>query len=568
MEIRGKRILVLGGWGQVGSSICREALEEGPAQIVVCSLEKWQTEDALKQLRLEFPESSTDLAGEWGDVFARYDSKDASRRDLMTDPESRRILVDDLICELKTDLVHATFLYRVIERHRPHIIIDCINLATVFAYRDVYSSTRQLLRALDGADEGEPLKGLVEAHLANAYIPQLIRHVQVLYNSMLECNTRCYVKIGTSGTGGMGLNVPYTHSEEKPSRVLLAKSAIAGAHSLLLFLMARTPESPIIKEIKPTAAIAWKKIAYGPVERGGKPVSLFPLEMSDAISLEGKFQLPPSKALSKKLESLEPGTLESVYIDTGENGVFSLGEFEAITSMGQMEYVTPEEIALNVIFEIKGGNTGKDVIAALDQACMGPTFRAGALRDSALASMRKLEQEHEVDSVAFENLGPPKLSKILFESYLLKRTYGTMQAVAQASPEELQDRVCQELESDSDLRSRIISIGIPILLSDGTRLLRATQVKVPHPDAELGVSPERIDLWAHDGWIDLRLSNFELWRSRFQQIIDETEAIPFNDTSSRYERNREYWFQEPTIQPGKVASWLFINEEKGLRMKH
>ena len=86
------------------------------------------------------------------------------------------------------------------------------------------------------------------------------------------------MKIGTSGTGGMGLNIPYTHSEEKPSRVLLSKSALAGAHTLLLFLMARTPDGPITKEIKPAAAIAWKRIGYGEILRGGRPVPLYDAE--------------------------------------------------------------------------------------------------------------------------------------------------------------------------------------------------------------------------------------------------------------------------------------------------
>ncbi len=110
--------------------------------------------------------------------------------------------------------------------------------------------------------------------LVTDYVPQLIRHVQVLYQSMVKAGMGVYVKIGTSGTGGMGLNIPYTHSEEKPSRVLLSKTALAGAHTLLLFLMARTPGGPITKEIKPAAAIAWKRIGYGPVLRGGRPVPL------------------------------------------------------------------------------------------------------------------------------------------------------------------------------------------------------------------------------------------------------------------------------------------------------
>src|SRR5258708_13167730 len=86
----------------------------------------------------------------------------------------------------------------------------------------------------------------------------------------------------------MGLNTPYTHSEEKPSRVLLSKSALAGAHTLLLFLMARTPGGPITKEIKPAAAIAWKRIGFGEILRGGSPV-------------------PPSSAELEEPQALPPG---------------------------------------------------------------------------------------------------------------------------------------------------------------------------------------------------------------------------------------------------------------------
>src|SRR3989454_9108675 len=76
-----------------------------------------------------------------------------------------------------------------------------------------------------------------------------------MVEALKRAGTRAYVKIGTSGTGGMGFNIPYTHSEERPSRTLLTKSAVAGAHSLLLFLLGRTPGAPVTVEIKPTATI-------------------------------------------------------------------------------------------------------------------------------------------------------------------------------------------------------------------------------------------------------------------------------------------------------------------------
>ena len=57
--------------------------------------------------------------------------------------------------------------------------------------------------------------------------------------------------------------------------------------------------------------------------------------------------------------------LKIIGADTGENGFFSIGEFQAITYPRQMEYVTPEECARTVILEILGASTGRDVLSAM-----------------------------------------------------------------------------------------------------------------------------------------------------------------------------------------------------------
>src|SRR3712207_8941027 len=41
------------------------------------------------------------------------------------------------------------------------------------------------------------------------------------------------------------------------------------------------------------------------------------------------------------------------YLDSGENGLFSPDEFEALTALGLMEYITPEEIAVDAVREIR-----------------------------------------------------------------------------------------------------------------------------------------------------------------------------------------------------------------------
>jgi hypothetical protein len=387
----------------------------------------------------------------------------------------------------------------------------------------------------------------------------------VLYLSMVKAGTGTYIKIGTSGTGGMGLNIPYTHSEEKPSRVLLSKSALAGAHTLLLFLMARTPDGPITKEIKPAAAIAWKRIGYGEILRGGRPVPLYDAPLEDAEALVDGARFRP----------VDPGrgrptgeTLRSVFIDTGENGIFSLEEFSAITTGEQMEFVTPEEIADVVARELVGGNTGHDVINALDNAVMGPTYRAGLMRHWALEKLRDLEKEHGVRSVAFENLGPPRLSKLLHEADLLRRAFGTMENVRGAAPAEICRRLSDEV-ARAEVRRPIVSIGIPVLLPSG-RLLRGPECKIPPVTAEGDtheITPAGVEAWAKAGWVDLREANMALWKARFDRIAREIESISDTETSSRFLRDRQFWSAEGLIQPGKVVGWIFATEEKGARMK-
>jgi len=561
MDVRGKTVLILGGYGLVGQAIARRILRETPGRLILLSLRQGEAEEAVRGLEPE--RGSTLLEPAWGDVFTLTDLKDRPRRDVYTDAAQRERLIERLIEPLSEAVAAQYYLYDLVTSKRPEVLIDCVNTATGIAYQDIYKTSQLAYQALRS---GTDLRESLEMLLATDYVPQLIRHVQVLYQSMVKAGTKAYVKIGTSGTGGMGLNIPYTHSEEKPSRVLLSKSALAGAHTLLLFLMARTPGGPITKEIKPAAAIAWKRIGFGEVQRGGRPIALYDVDPGDALKLEAGTRFRPLEPARGRATGRN---LESVFIDTGENGVFSLEEFSAITTGEQMEFVTPEEIADVVVREIGGGNTGHDVINALDNTVMGPTYRAGLMRHWALEKLRDLEDKHNVHSVAFENLGPPRLSKLLYEADLLRRSYGTMPAVRAASSAELGQRLAEDVLSDRAHRREMVSVGIPILLPDG-RLLRGPECKIPvlKADADwLEVSPEAIERWAHAGWVDLREANLTLWRQRFERIVAEMETIPAADTSSRFLRDRQFWGAGGIIQPGKVVGWIFATEEQGARMK-
>jgi hypothetical protein len=541
MDIEGRKILVLGGYGLVGMAVCRELLAHGAGEIQIHSLRPEEAEEAREELAPEA--GSTLLSVSSGDIFGLDYECD------------RRGRIGAQLRALEDEHLEGFRLYRLLRDCRARIVIDCVNTATAIAYSDVYRNAEKLwLQSGEGAVEPEAVDDLLEA----LYVPRLIRHIQVLYRGLTESAVGVYLKVGTSGTGGMGLNVPYTHSEEKPSRVLLSKSARAGAHSMLLFLMARTPDGPIIKEIKPAAAIAWKRIARGPIVRKGRPIRL--------VEAVPKPLGPTFSTRDPEAGRETEETLDTVFIDTGENGLFSLEEFALLTTAQQMEFVTPEEIARYVLFEIIGGNTGHDIVNALDNAVLGPTYRAGLMRHWALERMIELEQEGESRSVAFEMLGPPRNTKLLFEAHLLREVFGTMNRVREASAEEIATRLDALVRERPRVAGEIAGVGIPLLLASG-ELIRGPEVIVPaHCDGE-EVTPERLERWCEAGWVDLRPANCERWRARFQRIYDELSAIPPGDTSSRFMRDRRFWDEERSIQPGKIVGWILSVEERGDRFK-
>lgn len=580
MDIRGKRALVLGGAGLVGQAICRALIERGISEIIVSSLYEHEAKGFVDSLKEEFKHECPKLHAEWGNIFVRRSLKDSSRDDLLRDPKNREQLIHDLLEPLNREILTASNIFWLCDHYKPHIVIDSVNTATAISYQNLFGAAKETLsfvrRAASDAKMNEQAVSAVERLLITQYLPQLIRHVQVVMASMVETKIECYLKIGTCGTGGMGLNIPYTHSEDKPSQVLLAKSSIAGAHSLLLFLMGRTPGGPVIKELKPAAAIAWKRIVSGPVMRRGKPILLENVSVTEAFQLDKVLNKKSNEPVRYLEESGKPKQLVAPFIDTGENGLFSLGEFETITDEGQMEFITPEEIAQAAVWEIAGRNTGFDIVAALDNSTMGPTYRAGYMRDQALGLLKSLVAKTGRDSVAFEILGPPRLSKLLYEAYLLKKIFGTFNKVMEKSPQDVAQAMEKKICDDVNLRADIISIGIPILMSDGKKLLRGSNIVVPadvpgKQDAAFEITSHSIDSWAHDGWVDLRPANIKLWQKRFDLISQEISAIDSTlDTSSHNAKTSQYWTKMNNaiaIEEAKLASWIFVHEDEGRRMK-
>jgi NAD(P)-dependent dehydrogenase (short-subunit alcohol dehydrogenase family) len=555
MDIRDRTILLLGGSGLVGMAIARRVLEHRPRSLIISALTRDEAEAAVASLQAEEHEQGlrpgASIEAEWGDLFVPASLKDRPRSEVLKDAAARSKLLDDLFGELTEGVVEGSALGALLLRRRPDIVVDCVNTATAFAYQNVFESALSLRVA---ARSGTAGRDAVERHLTTLYLPQLIRHVQIALEALRRAGTTFYLKVGTSGTGGMGLNVPFTHSEERPSRMLLSKAGLAGAHTLLLYLMARTPDAPVVKEVKPTAAISWKRIGYGEIAAGRRALRRY-----DAVA-----ELPLEQAFADDVASAyrpAGGELRGVFLDAGENGLFSLPEFEVLTSLGLMEFITPEEIADNVLREIRGQPTGRDVVAALDASTSGPTYRAGVLRQVAIEQMEALEREHGVSSVAFEMLGPPRLSKLLFEATILGRLFPGLTAAALLDPAATAERAAALIAEDAELRVGIVTIGLAVLLPDGRHLLRGPVVKVaPGPG-----QPAAAARLAESGWVDLRPANWEHWRGRLTRIAEELRRLPGPELGSR--SDLEAGPRQQELRPGRLAAWVFRNEDRGERMK-
>ncbi len=102
----------------------------------------------------------------------------------------------------------------------------------------------------------------------------------------------------------------------------------------------------------------------------------------------------------------------------------------------------------------------------------------------------------------------------------------------------------------------MLSIGIPILLPDGERLLRGPLIKSNTADL---------------GWVDLTPANMAKWQSRLQELQRQIKAELEGDTSSYYDRlypaSRMWTSDEIRFDIGEIVGWLFIHEEHGRRMK-
>ena len=114
---------------------------------------------------------------------------------------------------------------------------------------------------------------------------------------------------------------------------------------------------------------------------------------------------------------------------------------------------------------------------------------------------------------------------------------------------------------DETLRSDILSVGLPILMADGSRLLRGPLVEV-EPEDGAGADDPR---WPNRGWVDLTPASWVRGRERCRSFVETEVAVPGADAGSQ--EDLDVRSLSGDIRPGALAAHVFRGEDEGLRVK-
>jgi len=177
--------LILGGAGLVGLQVCRHIMMKmAPRRIVVASLFEHEAVAACEVLEKEFGDKVVFVPA-FGNLFVPSDLAHSSRGDLINDVTKRRKLLTSLYDDFN-QAYKENHLVKMIRKHRPEVIVDCVNTATGISYQDVFDGAAKVREWI--GEEGFSASGIkdLEALLLSQTGPQLIRHVRFVHRATTE----------------------------------------------------------------------------------------------------------------------------------------------------------------------------------------------------------------------------------------------------------------------------------------------------------------------------------------------------------------------------------------------
>ncbi|MBI3956818.1 MAG: hypothetical protein HY340_02410 [Candidatus Kerfeldbacteria bacterium] len=353
------KILIIGA-GLVGSQIANQLLMRKHKVVITTLPEKNQPPRISSGDRIKI---------EYANILFPYRIRKKQMVELFSDDNESEVLLN--FCDSKNNRsVLSSTLFHVINRYQPNVIIDSMN--TAGGISRLTSKIRQKI----------PTARYNTIGLSFDLLSKYYQHLSIITSSTFQnennLNIKSFIKIGTTGIGGMGLNLPFTHGDDQPSSQLMLKVGLAGAETGFLFGLKNNRDIDVI-EIIPAGAVFLPKLN---LEHWSETV-----------------QLKKSKYR---------------YFDGGESGKYSIDEFGLITSSNLMGLVDVSYVAKEVVSYIDGKRISHNILEGLDRKVIRRNKKSDLLR------RRLLNRKTNLLPIAYGNLGPPQITKYLFEIRVVK----------------------------------------------------------------------------------------------------------------------------------------------------
>lgn len=540
-ELSNKTVLIIGA-GNVGEACAFRLIDHKVKKIILHTLTEKEAVEVLVRVKEYNEEGPTILETSWGDALLPESLAYKNKQEILRSKEDSKILLSYYFNSLNDGLLETSFLYSLVKKFKPDIIIDAINTATVVGYADdPYSLPRKIIK--NGIEDHS-----IELLLSNPINP-LIRFTQVLKMVMEKFQPDCYIKVSTTGLGGMGINLPYTHgdlNEPGMSSGILGKVAAAGIMHQLFWSLSHAPGCNI-KVVVPAALIGWQYVGLGDFRSHGNNLR--------EVSIPKKQNL--NNVLLEKLEEtiFLNKTIKIPYVDSGENNAYSLHEMMAITSLGQMESVTREEVSEAVLQSILG-STKYDILTALDYATLNPSYTAAIQRDHVFEKMKHLEKISDYPSIATNNLGPT-MSKHLFELFILLKVAGnSLENLINWSPKKLIELITLFFEKDDKILKYALALRLPVISCHDEIFILDNAFVPGDKDLLKNISSDDLEKFIKEGWIDFREENIKQWLEKLQKLVKEKNNIS-NKMCMPLERN---WQDVENGDIGEILGYIYSME--------
>lgn len=489
-----KTILFI-GTGQIGKAILNKLVTENPKTVIIHNLTENESVAICDKYKKLYP--STKFIPSFGNVFMPYKLKDLNNNNLYSKSDE---IIDYFYQEIEQPTLEKSTIVTLIKKHRPTLIVDAINTATVLG--NAYNPENNLRRLTNEPDE------CAKKLMVDDCITKLINFVYSLKYGIETYGVEKYVKVSTTGLGGMGLNMPYTHGDNPKinlSSALMGKIAASGILHQLLWNLEHTMGNNVSLVI-PGTFVGYDSVKKEPIETDKG--LLFKRRAPRPYKLKNGREIEYNDAVTKEY-------LEFPVVRAGENHVYSKDELDTLTAIGQMEGITKEEVADRAIDCIRG-RSSNDIFVALDNAMLKPTYLG---REMIYDIDRQFKENDYKYGLATGNLGITT-SKKIYELSIIKNSYPTISELKKSKTKDIVKAVNANL--DKELIEEIITLGIPILDNDGNFYI-GDYALVPGKNEEKKISRNNVEKWTKVGWVDLREKNIATLVKNLIDVYDDAE---------------------------------------------